>query len=92
MLHFLQPTVLGKPGTFYQPNDSNAVSSDVERLQTLLRPYFLRRVKDDIDNATPATQETVIEVELTLAQLKWYRDIMESNFIHLSQGYGKGKS
>ncbi|KAG0440802.1 Chromodomain-helicase-DNA-binding protein 9 [Dictyocoela muelleri] len=51
---------------------------DVERLQTLLKPIMLRRMKDDVENI-PAKEETIIEVELTMIQKRFYRAILEKN-------------
>jgi SNF2 family DNA or RNA helicase len=88
----LQPTVFAEPELTNKDIQENihVVSSDAEQVQAMLHPYFLRRLKDDIENATPATQETVIEVELALAQSKRYRDLMESNFFYIRRVY-KGR-
>lgn len=61
-------------------------ASDVERLQNLLKPLMLRRLKEDVEKSIPVKEETVIEVELTTTQKKWYRSILEKNFAWLKQG------
>ncbi|KAG0419041.1 Chromodomain-helicase-DNA-binding protein 8, partial [Dictyocoela roeselum] len=51
---------------------------DVERLQSLLKPLMLRRMKDDVETI-PNKEETIIEVELTMIQKRFYRAILEKN-------------
>jgi SNF2 family DNA or RNA helicase len=41
--------------------------------QELLKPYLLRRVKANVLKALPPKTETVIDVELTFVQKKYYR-------------------
>lgn len=53
--------------------------SQLERLHTLLRPLLLRRVKDDVEKSIPPKEETIIHVELTTQQKKYYRAIFERN-------------
>lgn len=64
-------------------------SSKVEKLQKLLRPYLLRRLKEDVETSIAPKEETIIEVELTQLQKKYYRATLEKNFSHLAKG---GKS
>lgn len=51
---------------------------DVERIQALLRPLMLRRMKDDVESI-PVKEETIVEVELTMIQKRFYRAILEKN-------------
>ena len=48
-------------------------------LQNILRPYLLRRVKSDVEKDLPRKTETVIDVELTALQKRYYRAIIEKN-------------
>ena len=45
----------------------------VEKLQELLKPMMLRRLKGDVEKSLAPKQETIIEVELTSIQKKYYR-------------------
>ena len=45
----------------------------VEKLRSLLSPFMLRRVKEDVEQSIPIKQETIIEVELTKIQKQYYR-------------------
>lgn len=47
---------------------------------------MLRRLKDDVEKNLAPKQETIIEVELTNIQKKYYRAILEKNFTFLSKG------
>ncbi|KAI5192907.1 chromodomain-helicase-DNA-binding protein 7 [Nematocida minor] len=53
-------------------------AEDVERIQLLLRPLMLRRMKDDVESI-PVKEETIVEVELTMIQKRFYRAILEKN-------------
>jgi len=37
----------------------------VENLHKLIKPHFLRRMKDDVEDSIPPLQEIVIDVGLT---------------------------
>lgn len=43
----------------------------VEKLTTALRPFFLRRMKADVEKSVPPKEETVVQVELTSVQKQW---------------------
>lgn len=50
---------------------------------------MLRRLKEDVEKKLAPKQETIIEVELTNIQKKYYRAILEKNFAFLSKGAGQ---
>uniref|UniRef100_A0A3B5AB69 Helicase C-terminal domain-containing protein n=1 Tax=Stegastes partitus TaxID=144197 RepID=A0A3B5AB69_9TELE len=58
----------------------------VKKLQAILKPMMLRRLKDDVEKNLAPKEETIIEVELTNIQKKYYRAILEKNFSFLSKG------
>lgn len=47
---------------------------------------MLRRLKDDVEKNLAPKEETIIEVELTNIQKKYYRAILERNFSFLAKG------
>ena len=53
------------------------------KLHAVLRPYFLRRLKDDVEKSLPAREETVIEIELTTVQKQFYKAVYERNADYL---------
>ncbi|MEJ1276225.1 hypothetical protein NN561_007129 [Cricetulus griseus] len=50
---------------------------------------MLRRLKEDVEKKLAPKEETIIEVELTNIQKKYYRAILEKNFSFLSKGAGQ---
>ena len=58
----------------------------VERMQQILKPIMLRRLRRTSEVVKPK-EETIIEVELTNIQKKYYRAIIERNF-----DFGRGRS
>ncbi|CAN0440645.1 unnamed protein product, partial [Laminaria digitata] len=62
-------------------------------LRRRLKPYMLRRRKEDVTKDIPPKEETIIDVELTMVQKKYYRAIYERNHSVLNKvGAGAGKA
>ena len=59
----------------------------VDELHETIRPYILRRLKEDVEKSVPPKEETLIEVELTVLQKQYYRALYEKNvqFLHRNQ-------
>ncbi|ORY40365.1 hypothetical protein BCR33DRAFT_740236 [Rhizoclosmatium globosum] len=89
LLNFLQPEKFTSERDFQRDYGSLATAGDVEKLQALLKPLMLRRLKEDVEKSIPMKEETIIEVELTTMQKKWYKSILERNFTWLKQGADK---
>ncbi|VDM69514.1 unnamed protein product, partial [Strongylus vulgaris] len=58
----------------------------VQKLQEILKPMMLRRLKEDVEKSLQPKEETIIEVQLSDTQKKFYRAILERNFSHLCKG------
>ena len=57
----------------------------------MLKPYLLRRVKANVLKALPPKTETIIDIELTFVQKKYYRAVIDRNFSILNKsGAGNG--
>ena len=54
-------------------------AEQIENLHTILRPHFLRRMKDEVEFSIPPLKETVIEVGLTSLQQTYYKGIYGEN-------------
>jgi len=67
---------------FGQLSDSKQVSD----LHSILKPYLLRRVKEDVEKSLPPKEETILEVALTPIQKKYYKAIYERNTAFLFKG------
>ena len=90
LLFFLDPVRFASLDAFMDkyghPEEDH---EQLDRLHELLQPLMLRRLKNDVEKNIAPKEETIIEVELTGIQKKYYRAVMERNFSFLSNG---GKS
>ena len=89
LLNFLEPSKFASEAHFKENYGSLSSAADVEKLQGVLKPLMLRRLKEDVETSIPVKEETIVEVELTTTQKKWYRSILEKNFSWLKQGSSK---
>ena len=67
-----------------------STKKNVEKLHGAMRPYFLRRMKADVEKSVPPKEEIVVQVELTAVQKQWYRAIYERNLTFLSSHAAPG--
>ncbi|XP_071959040.1 chromodomain-helicase-DNA-binding protein 8-like [Antedon mediterranea] len=88
LLQFLEPGRFHSLTEFMADFGDLKTESQVEKLQQLLRPMMLRRLKEDVEKNLAPKEETIIEVELTNIQKKYYRAILEKNFNFLCKGSG----
>ena len=86
LLNFLEPTQFSSPEAFMQDFGDLKTEEQVEKLQAILKPMMLRRLKEDVEKSLAPKEETIVEVELTNIQKKYYRAILERNFQFLSKG------
>ncbi|XP_051510928.1 chromodomain-helicase-DNA-binding protein 9-like isoform X2 [Myxocyprinus asiaticus] len=89
LLHFLEPTRFPSENTFMQEFGDLKTEEQVQKLQAILKPMMLRRLKEDVEKKLAPKEETIIEVELTNIQKKYYRAILEKNFSFLAKGAGQ---
>ncbi|XP_051986264.1 chromodomain-helicase-DNA-binding protein 6-like [Xyrauchen texanus] len=86
LLNFLEPLQFPSETTFLEEFGDLKTEEQVKKLQAILKPMMLRRLKDDVEKNLAPKQETIIEVELTNIQKKYYRAILEKNFAFLAKG------
>jgi len=86
LLNFLEPTQFSSSESFLNEFGQLKSETEVQKLQVLLKPMMLRRLKEDVEKSIAPKEETVVEVELTNIQKKYYRAILERNFSFLSKG------
>uniref|UniRef100_A0A8C5Q8R6 Chromodomain helicase DNA binding protein 6 n=1 Tax=Leptobrachium leishanense TaxID=445787 RepID=A0A8C5Q8R6_9ANUR len=86
LLNFLEPIQFPSESTFLEEFGDLKTEEQVKKLQSILKPMMLRRLKDDVEKNLAPKQETIIEVELTNIQKKYYRAILEKNFTFLAKG------
>lgn len=72
LLHFLAPEKFSEE-QFKEQYGELGRSAQVEELHKILKPYLLRRMKNDVEKSLPPREETIIEVELTTLQKQFYK-------------------
>ena len=86
LLNFIEPYQFPSLEEFEAHYGNMGSREQVERLQSKISPFMLRRVKEDVAKDIPAKEETLIDVELTSIQKQYYRAIFEHNHAFLNMG------
>ena len=86
LLNFVDSKHFSNAEEFEEAFGGMAKAAQVERLQKVLGPYLLRRLKRDVEQKLPPRSETLVECELAPLQKKCYRALFERNFSFLRQG------
>jgi chromodomain-helicase-DNA-binding protein 7 len=86
LLNFLEPTQFQSSEEFIRDFGDLKSDEQVTKLQALLKRLMLRRLKEDVEKSLAPKEETIVEVELTNMQKKYYRGILEKNFSFLTKG------
>lgn len=86
---FSPPVQVQRRGSCQKVNSNCLCGPQVQKLQGILKPMMLRRLKEDVEKKLAPKEETIIEVELTNIQKKYYRAILEKNFSFLAKGAGQ---
>nr|QVX32607.1 CHD6/7/8/9 [Platynereis dumerilii] len=86
LLNFLEPKQFVSSEAFLVDFGDLKSETQVDKLKAILKPMMLRRLKEDVEKNLAAKEETIVEVELTNIQKKYYRAILERNFTFLSKG------
>lgn len=84
LLHFINPDGFDSLDDFIEQYGDMKSKERVDELHETIRPYILRRLKEDVEKSVPPKEETLIEVELTTLQKQYYRALYEKNlkFLH----------
>ena len=86
LLNFLEPQQFNSSVEFMAEFGDLKTDTQVCKLQAILKPMMLRRLKEDVEKNLAPKEETIVEVELTNTQKKYYRAILERNFQFLTRG------
>jgi len=84
LLNFIDEENFGDLDEFLKSYGDMKSKEGIDDLHEIIRPYILRRLKEDVEKSVPPKEETLIEVELTTLQKKYYRALYEKNvqFLH----------
>ena len=77
LLTLIDPDSYSSLDEFLEKYGDMKNSETVDNLHEEIRPYILRRLKEDVEKSVPPKEETIIEVELTVAQKQFYRALYE---------------
>jgi hypothetical protein len=86
LLHFADPVTFASKEDFLEKFGQLTDASQVGELHSVLKPYLLRRVKEDVEKSLPPKEETILEVTLTPIQKQFYKAIYERNTSFLFKG------
>lgn len=86
LLNFADPVAFGDKDAFVEKFGQLKDAKQVSDLHSMLKPYLLRRVKEDVEKSLPPKEETILEVTLTPVQKKYYKAIYEKNTAFLFKG------
>mmetsp|Transcript_23013 Transcript_23013/g.45496 ORF Transcript_23013/g.45496 Transcript_23013/m.45496 type:complete len:2218 (-) Transcript_23013:218-6871(-) len=92
LLSFLQPKRFADQDEFHGKFGDLKSKDQVDQLHKILKPCLLRRMKDDVEKKLPPRQETLIEVDLTATQKRYYKAVYERNTEYLMQSTGGAKN
>lgn len=86
LLHFADRKNFTSSTEFVEEFGDLKSVDQVKRLHDMLKPYLLRRIKEDVEKSLPPKEETIVEVALTSLQKRFYRAIYEKNTSFLFKG------
>lgn len=79
LLYFANPGHFNDRESFLQKFGEMTGANQVDELHNLLKPYLLRRVKEDVEKSLPNKEETILEITLTPIQKKFYKAYVKSS-------------
>ena len=89
ILHMIDPQNFDNSVRFLEKYGDMKNKEVIDDLHSKIRPYVLRRLKEDVETSVPPKEETVIEVELTVLQKQYFRALYEKNVQFLHKGRKK---
>ena len=83
LLNFLLPDIFADSATFDEWFSSESSEEDkekvVKQLHTVLSPFLLRRIKNDVEGSLLPKKELNVYVGMSSMQKKWYKQILEKD-------------
>ena len=69
LMNFVEPVKFHSLTAFQESYKDMKSAAQVEKLAASIKPYILRRLKEDVEKSIPKKEETIIDVELTMIQV-----------------------
>jgi chromodomain-helicase-DNA-binding protein 7 len=88
LLNFIEPNHFDDLNKFKEKFGDLTLCDQLENLKTSLKPYLLRRMKEDVETSIPPLTETIIDIELTNIQKMVYKTVYEKSKGTLQKGLG----
>ncbi|GBG25644.1 ISWI chromatin-remodeling complex ATPase CHR11 [Hondaea fermentalgiana] len=94
LLNFLLPEVFGDSDVFedFFKIENMAEESVVSKLHAILRPFMIRRLKSDVEDALPPKREIKLFTGMTEMQTYWYKKTLSRDVAALNQLGGPEKT
>jgi SNF2 family DNA or RNA helicase len=89
LLNFIDPEGFDDASAFAGRYGDLKSKESIDELHEEIRPYILRRLKEDVEKSVPPKEETLIEIELTSMQKQYYRALYEKNVAFLNKNKKK---
>lgn len=96
LLNFLEPLQFTSSEAFLQEFGALKTENEVQKLQLLLKPMMLRRLKEDVEKSIAPKEETVVEVLIVFLFFSIYSFINTSykkkrwNHLHFTDKHNIG--
>ena len=65
LLNYIEPEKFNSVQIFLQNFGDLNRAEQVEKLHESLKPYLLRRMKEDVEASIPPLMETIVDIEMT---------------------------
>ncbi|CCH40552.1 putative chromatin remodelling complex ATPase chain [Wickerhamomyces ciferrii] len=73
-------------------NESNKQDQVVQQLHKVLKPFLLRRIKNDVEKSLLPKKEVNLYIGMSEMQRKWYQSILEKDIDAVNGANGKRES
>ncbi|KAL4510059.1 hypothetical protein ABPG72_010252 [Tetrahymena utriculariae] len=87
LLNYIEPNKFASLQEFKEQFGELQNKEQVDNLQVKIKPFLLRRMKEDVEDSIPPLQETIIDIEMTTLQKTLYRAIYERNKSMLQKNF-----
>ncbi|QLL32669.1 hypothetical protein HG536_0D01910 [Torulaspora globosa] len=96
LLNFLLPDIFADSQDFDAWFSSETTDEDqdkvVKQLHTVLQPFLLRRIKNDVEKSLLPKKELNVYVGMSAMQKKWYKQILEKDLDAVNGSNGSKES
>jgi chromodomain-helicase-DNA-binding protein 7 len=76
LLNFIEPKHFNSEEKFLEEYGSLSKEDQVKNFKKMLKPYLLRRVKEDVETTIPKLSENIIDVEMSSRQKAYYKGVL----------------